>query len=232
MLHTSCPSDPPTVRAAHPEELASLSWWSTLQSVEQEQVAAHLEVLSLASGSAACQAGTTAAHWLGLLDGLLSLSSPALPGLASGLANGAWWGEPELLRHGTYRDNATALRPCLLARLPAPHFEALLRQSLAFSHHVLGQLNQQLSHERDIRQQERERSLGPDRRVALCLAELFDPLRCPGVGSLLRITQQELAQLAGLSRQRVNQALQQLQQTEVLRIEYGGLRVLDRTRLH
>jgi DNA-binding FadR family transcriptional regulator len=49
----------------------------------------------------------------------------------------------------------------------------------------------------------------------------------PGVGDLLRITQQELAYLVGLSRQRVNQALLRLQAAGTIRIEYGGLRVLD-----
>ena len=49
----------------------------------------------------------------------------------------------------------------------------------------------------------------------------------PGVGELLRITQQELGYLVGLSRQRVNEALQALQAARLIRIEYGGVRVLD-----
>jgi len=44
---------------------------------------------------------------------------------------------------------------------------------------------------------------------------------------VLRITQQELAYLAGLSRQRVNEALKVLENRQLIRIEYGGLRVLD-----
>jgi len=44
---------------------------------------------------------------------------------------------------------------------------------------------------------------------------------------VLRITQQELAYLAGLSRQRVNEALSTLQSEGCIRVEYGGLRVLD-----
>jgi CRP/FNR family transcriptional regulator, cyclic AMP receptor protein len=49
----------------------------------------------------------------------------------------------------------------------------------------------------------------------------------PGVGDLLRITQQELAYLVGLSRQRVNEALRALSAKGVIRVEYGGLRILD-----
>jgi len=44
---------------------------------------------------------------------------------------------------------------------------------------------------------------------------------------VLRITQQELACLVGLSRQRVNEALAALQAQGLIRVEYGGLRVLD-----
>jgi CRP/FNR family cyclic AMP-dependent transcriptional regulator len=52
----------------------------------------------------------------------------------------------------------------------------------------------------------------------------------PGVGELLRITQQELGYLVGLSRQRVNEALIALQAAGLIRIEYGGVRVLDLAR--
>jgi DNA-binding GntR family transcriptional regulator len=44
---------------------------------------------------------------------------------------------------------------------------------------------------------------------------------------VLRITQQELAYLVGLSRQRVNEALTILAAQGSIRVEYGGVRVLD-----
>ena len=55
----------------------------------------------------------------------------------------------------------------------------------------------------------------------------FNPALYPGVGEVLRITQQELAYLVGLSRQRVNESLNTLQEQRFIKIEYGGLRVLD-----
>ncbi len=71
----------------------------------------------------------------------------------------------------------------------------------------------------------------PDTKVARGLAALFHPVLYPGVGEVLRITQQELAYLVGLSRQRVNEALKTLQAQGLIRIEYGGVRVLDLTGL-
>ena len=63
--------------------------------------------------------------------------------------------------------------------------------------------------------------------MARSLGALFNPVLYPGVGEVQRITQQELAYLVGLSRQRVNEALASLQAQNLIRVEYGGLRVLD-----
>ena len=51
------------------------------------------------------------------------------------------------------------------------------------------------------------------------------------MGELRRITQQELGYLVGLSRQRINEALNALQASGVIHVEYGGVRVLDLDRL-
>jgi DNA-binding GntR family transcriptional regulator len=49
----------------------------------------------------------------------------------------------------------------------------------------------------------------------------------PGVGEVLQITQQELAYLVGLSRQRVNVALQRLVEQGWIKVTYGGVRVIN-----
>jgi CRP/FNR family transcriptional regulator, cyclic AMP receptor protein len=67
----------------------------------------------------------------------------------------------------------------------------------------------------------------PDARVATSLVTLFNPVLHPRMGDVLRITQQELAYLVGLSRQRVNEALSTLQARGLVRLEYGGLKALD-----
>ncbi len=89
----------------------------------------------------------------------------------------------------------------------------------------MNQLNERLS--QFIAAREIDRMTNPDVRVARSLAALFNPVLYPGVGEILRITQQELAYLVGLSRQRVNESLAALQSQDAIRIEYGGLRVLN-----
>ena len=66
-----------------------------------------------------------------------------------------------------------------------------------------------------------------DARPARSLAGLFNPVLYPGVGTSLPVSQEELGQLAGLSRQRVNQALQRLAADGLLQVDYGSVTVLD-----
>lgn len=96
---------------------------------------------------------------------------------------------------------------------------------IGFNRFVMNQLNERLG--QFIAAREIDRMNNPDARVARSLAALFNPVLYPGVGEVLRITQQELAYLIGLSRQRVNEALTALAAQGSIRVEYGGLRVLD-----
>jgi CRP-like cAMP-binding protein len=89
----------------------------------------------------------------------------------------------------------------------------------------MNQINERLG--QFIAAREIDRMNNPEVRVARSLAALFNPVLYPGVGEVLRITQQELAYLVGLSRQRVNEALTTLAEQGSIRVEYGGLRILD-----
>ena len=93
----------------------------------------------------------------------------------------------------------------------------------------MNQLNERLA--QFIAAREIDRLTNPEIKVARHLAALFNPVLFPGVGEVLRITQQELAYLAGLSRQRVNEALRRMHGQGLIRIEYGGLRILDMDRM-
>jgi CRP/FNR family cyclic AMP-dependent transcriptional regulator len=47
------------------------------------------------------------------------------------------------------------------------------------------------------------------------------------VEPLVQLSQEEIGYLSGASRQRVNVALQLLEKAGVVRLDYGGIRVLD-----
>jgi CRP/FNR family cyclic AMP-dependent transcriptional regulator len=163
-----------------------------------------------------------------VIDGLLKMSNDTSSGTAitfTGLPPGAWFGEGTLLKREPYRYNVQALRRSVVAGLPIDTFHWLLDNSIPFNRFVMRQLNERLG--QFIAAREIDRQTDPDVRVARSLAALFHPVLYPGVGTMLRITQQELGMLVGLSRQRVNQALHTLQRSGLIRIEYGGVRVLD-----
>ena len=149
----------------------------------------------------------------------------ALPISFTGLPSGGWFGEGTAIKKEPYRYNVQALRASTVAGLPVAGFHWLLDHSIGFNRFVMNQLNERLG--QFIAAREIDRINNPDVRVARSLASLFNPVLYPGVGEVLRITQQELAYLVGLSRQRVNVALRALEEQGSIRIEYGGLRVLN-----
>jgi CRP-like cAMP-binding protein len=143
----------------------------------------------------------------------------------TGVPPGGWFGEGTALKREVYRYNIQALRKSMVAGLHVDTFHWLLDHSIAFNRFIMNQLNERLG--QFIAAREIDRMTNPDIRVARSLATLFNPVLYPGVGEVLRITQQELAYLVGLSRQRVNEALTTLSVQNVIQVEYGGLRVLD-----
>ncbi|MDM4766244.1 Crp/Fnr family transcriptional regulator [Pelomonas sp. SE-A7] len=215
-------------RMATPAELAAIPWLAVLEPAQRDQVAKQLQVAEAEVGERVCRIGKPANFWFGVIDGLLKMSNDDSSGQAitfTGVPPGGWFGEGTLLKREVYRYNIQALRRSVVAGLPLEDFHHLLETSITFNRFVINQLNERLG--QFIAARETDRSNDPDLRVARNLAALFHPLLYPGVGTLLRITQQELGYLVGLSRQRVNQALRRLQEDGLIRIEYGGLRVLD-----
>jgi CRP-like cAMP-binding protein len=209
-------------------ELAGIPWLSRVEGEARDRAIDALEVGEAEAGDYVCRYGRPVTFWFGLVDGLLKMSNDDSQGPVitfTGVAPGGWFGEGTVLKHETYRYNIQALRKSLIAGLPVQTFDWLLDHSIGFNRFVMHQLNERLG--QFIAAREIDRLNDPDLRVARNLAALFHPLLSPNVGGVLRITQQELAYLVGLSRQRVNEALRALQDKGWIRIEYGGLRVLD-----
>ena len=210
------------------DELDGVPWLRPLTADERDRVAPQLRIGDAEPGELICRRGRTATYWFGVVDGLLKMSTETADGHTitySGLTAGGWFGEGTVMKREPYRYNVQALRKSLVAGLPVDTFHWLLDHSIGFNRFVMNQLNERLA--QFIGTIEADRTPSPEQRVARNLAALANPVLFPGVGEVLRITQQELAYLVGLSRQRVNKALKTLAAQDVLRIEYGGLRILD-----
>jgi CRP/FNR family cyclic AMP-dependent transcriptional regulator len=209
-------------------EMAQIPWLALLSDSERLRVAPQIVVSDPMPGDYVCRMGRQATYWFGVIEGLLKMSTDSASGRSitfTGVPPGGWFGEGTAIKRESYRYNIMALRHSVVAGLPIDTFHWLLDNSIGFNRFVMNQLNERLA--QFIEAREIDRSTDPDVRVARNLATLFNPTLYPGVGEILRITQQELAYLVGLSRQRVNVALNTLEKQGAIRIEYGGMRVLD-----
>ena len=209
-------------------EMSQIPWLALLSESERLRIAPQIVVSDPMPGDYVCRMGRQATYWFGVIEGLLKMSADSASGRSitfTGVPPGGWFGEGTALKRESYRYNIMALRHSVVAGLPIDTFHWLLDNSIGFNRFVMNQLNERLA--QFIEAREIDRSTDPDVRVARNLATLFNPTLYPGVGEILRITQQELAYLVGLSRQRVNVALNTLEKQGAIRIEYGGMRVLN-----
>ena len=209
-------------------ELDDIPWVAVLEPAQRESVIGHIKVTDAMPGDYVCRIGRPVTYWFGVIEGLLKMSNDSASGIPitfAGLPPGGWLGEGTVIKREAYRYNIEALRKSVVAGLGVETFHWLLDRSIPFNRFIVQQLNERLG--QFIAAREIDRLNDPDARVARSLAALFHPVLYPGVGSLLRITQLELGYLVGLSRQRVNQALHELAAHGAIRIEYGGVSVLD-----
>jgi CRP/FNR family cyclic AMP-dependent transcriptional regulator len=215
-------------RAPTEAELQIIPWLQLLSPQERLEIVPQLVVSDPQVGDYVCRVGRPVTYWFGVISGLLKMSTDNESGQTmtfTGVPPGGWFGEGTALKREVYRYNIQPLRPSVVAGLPLETFHWLIDHSLGFNRFIMQQLNERLG--QFIAARELDRMTNPELRLARHLATLFNPVLFSGVGEVLRITQQELAYLVGLSRQRVNEALRVLEARQLIRIEYGGLRILD-----
>jgi CRP-like cAMP-binding protein len=209
--------------------LSGSLWSGSLSSQQFDWVARNAIERRVPAGGFVASMGTPADQWIGVIEGLAKMSITTADGRAAtftGVTAGGWFGEGSLLKTGErWRYDAIALRETRLACIPRRIFSELLATSLPFNRFVLAHLNARLS--LFISLAEFDRLLGPDARVARCLASLFDPDLYPHTESLIELTQDEVALLSAVSRQRANRALHELKAAGLLQIEFRRIRVLD-----
>lgn len=208
--------------------LSTCRWTQTLSAEELARVAGEIVEKRVAAGGYVCRKGEAVASWIGVIDGLVKMSNLSTEGkltTLTGVPTGGWFGEGSLLKDEPRRYDIMALRESRVAFMPRATFTRLLDTNLAFNRFLLVQLNERLG--MFIALIENERLLEPDARVARSLGALFNPVLYPGIGRQILISQEEIGFLAGVSRQRVNQALQVLEKAGLLRVDYGGVTVID-----
>jgi len=210
------------------EHLRSTIWGRALSPAEMARVEADCFEQFVPKGGYVSRKGETPENWIGIIEGLVKINNFSPEGKSvtfTGVSPGGWFGEGSLLKVELRKYDVMALRDTRVARMPRATFDWLLEVSLPFTRFLLMQLNERLG--QFIGQVESDRTLDVDTRVARCLAAMFNPHLYPGLEKVVQISQEEIGYLSGASRQRANQALQLLEKEGLVRLDYGGIRILD-----
>jgi CRP/FNR family transcriptional regulator, cyclic AMP receptor protein len=203
-------------------------WALGLSPELKRRVARETVVRSIESGGFVCRKGEPASDWIGVMRGLVKVYGLNAEGKSTtfiGVPTGGWFGEGALLKNERRLYDAVALRPSEIAYVPRATFRLLSESSVGFNRFLLDQLNERLG--QFVALVEHNRLVGPEARLANELAALFNSRLYPGLENELHISQEELAQLVGLSRQRVNRALKVLASAGLVTVAYERITVVD-----
>lgn len=214
-------------------ELRELAFWADMLTDEEaERARRGVSERHFAAGSYICHRGDKLDHWTGVVTGLVKIGAISASGKAitfAGIGAGGWLGEGSVLKDEPRKYDLVALRNTRLAMMSRPTFMWLFDHSVGFNKFLVTQLNERMG--QFIATIEHDRLHDPTARVARNIAWLFNPVLYPGVGQHIDITQEELAMLAGLSRQIVGRSLRILEEAQLLKVERAGLTVRDIERL-
>lgn len=207
-------------------------WSRHLTPEEIEAASAGVVERSFAANEHIFMRGDQFDYWTGIVTGLARMSIVSRSGKATtftGMTAGAWFGEGSVLKHEPRRYDVVALRDTRLAMMDRATFMRLFENSVGFNRFLVTQLNERLG--QFIGLLEYGRTLDATARLARSVAGLFNPILYPNTTRHLEITQEEIGALTGISRQNANQCLKTLEREGLLRLEYGGVTILDLERL-
>ena len=210
------------------EQLGKHDWFVALSPAHQSLVQSTVVVQRFAAGAFVAHRGQSSQYWIGVHSGLIKLAVYSVEGRGatfSGVPAGGWCGEGSVIKRELRRYDVIALRDSEIMLVPAEIFHALLAQSLPFTAFVIRQLNERMG--QFIAMIQNERLLGVEAQVAQAIAQLFHPMLYPRTSEVLELSQEEIGMLTGLSRQRVNQALQHLAELKLINLSYQSIRVVD-----
>ena len=220
------------IAAALAECFSRCAWFRALSDEHQALVLSTSHARDYDAGSWIARRDEPSDYWIGVHSGLVKLTIDSLSGRSctfSGVPPGGWFGEGSVIKRELRKYDVAAIQPSLVMFVPSETFHALLESSLPFTGFVIRQLNNRMGE--FIASIQNSRLLDVDARVAQSLAQLFNPDLYPDTGRTLAISQEEVGLLAGVSRQRINQALQNLERLQILRLSYNQIDVLDLERL-
>ncbi|MBX3637227.1 MAG: Crp/Fnr family transcriptional regulator [Rubrivivax sp.] len=223
----------PTIDELH--NIESGPWFSKLSPALRSAILARATVRRLTDGDALAARGTPAQEWCGVARGAVRISVVSLSGKQVTLTYaepGTWFGDIALFdglprTHDAHAHGATTLfvvRKADFRELLAQHvelYDALLRLNCRRLRLMFDQIE-------DLATRPLQARLA---KQVLLLAKSYGTTHGEEVRIGLALAQEDLAQLLGASRQRVNQELKGFERDGAVRVEPTRLVVLSREKL-
>lgn len=203
-----------------------------------EQEAAHIAAVAVSrqfeAGTRVFQEGDSGDSCYVLRSGRARVTRQHTDGRAITLATlhpGDFFGELAMLDGEVRSATVEALDDCELLALPGRDLRGLLRRQPEITVKLVVALTRKLreANERISRQ---SFQTVPSRIAGVLLALVGPNGEPPRPGATVRMTQADLAQLAGTSRESVSRFLAQLERAGVLRVGRGRVTMVDPDRLH
>jgi CRP-like cAMP-binding protein len=211
------------------------AWFSKLSSTLRSAILDRANVRRLADGDPLATRGSPAEEWCGVARGAVRISSVSLAGKQVSLTYaepGTWFGDIALFDGLPRTHDADAHGATTLVVVRKPDFRELLDRHVELYDALLRLNCRRLRLMFDLIEDLNTRPL--QARLAkqvLLLARSYGITRGEEIRIGLALAQEDLAQLLGASRQRVNQELKGFEREGAVRVEPTRLVVLSRDKL-
>lgn len=215
--------------------IESGSWFSKLSPALRQAILARATVRRLADGATLSARGTPAQEWVGVAKGAVRVSSVSLSGKQVTLTYvepGTWFGDIALFDGLPRTHDASAHGETTLLIVRKSDFKELLTQHVELYDALLRLNCRRLRLMFDQIEDLNTRPLAARlAKQVMLLARSYGVQEGEEIRIGLALAQEDLAQLLGASRQRVNQELKGFEREGAVRIEPTRLVVLSREKL-
>lgn len=215
--------------------IESGSWFSRLSPTLRNDILARATVRRLADSTLVSYRGATAEEWVGVAKGAVRVSSVSLAGKQVSLTYvepGTWFGDISLFDGLPQTHDANTHGETTLLVVRKPDFKELLKHHTELYEALLRLNCRRLRLMFDVFEDLNTKPLAA--RLAkqiLLLARSYGVPQGEEIRIGLQLAQEDLAQLLGASRQRVNQELKGFERDGAVRVEPTRLVVLNKDKL-
>jgi len=235
LSHQRLDMNTPVLTIAERSNIEAGSWFSKLSQPLRDAILARSVVRRLPDGAMLSARGAAADEWCGVAKGAVRVSSVSLSGKQITLTYaepGTWFGDIALFDGLPRTHDADAHGATTLLVVPRHDFKELLARHVELYDALLRlncrRLRLMFDQLEDLNTRPLQARLA---RQVLLLAKSYGVAQGDEIRIGLALAQEDLAQLLGASRQRVNQELKGFEREGAVRVEPTRLVVLSREKL-